>query len=111
MIDASKKYTSGGHPVTLLHRAPEGWPTKFTWRGIVDGVERLWTTEGQYYLGNKSGHDLTEVREPLRAKVAVHPNGNVAHLLNNDTTQSDMSPGWRIIEMIEVMPANNPPTA
>jgi hypothetical protein len=74
-------------------------------------VERLWTTEGQYYLGNKSGHDLTEVREPLRAKVAVHPNGNPTHFLNDFTTQADMLPGWRIVEMIEVMPANNPPTA
>jgi hypothetical protein len=79
---------------------------------MANGGEKTWTDEGKFYLWeNYSEDDLTEVREPLRAKVAVHPNGNVAHLINNDTTQSDMSPGWRIVEMIEVTPANNPPTA
>ena len=111
MIDASKKYTSGGHPVTLLHRAPEEWPTKFPWRGIVDGVERLWTTEGQYYLGGESGHDLTEVREPLRARVLVNHANKPVRTVEANESAANMHPAWRIIEMIEVMPANNPPTA
>jgi hypothetical protein len=111
MIDASKKYTSGGHPVTHLHRVPDGWPIPYTWRGFVNEKERTWTDDGKCFENRHSALDLIEVREPLRAKVAVHPNGNVAHLLNDDVTQGDMNPGWRIVEMIEVMPANNPPTA
>jgi hypothetical protein len=111
-IDPSKKYTSGGHPVEHLHRAPEGWPSVYPWRGLVDGVIKAWTDEGRLNGDYPDARfDLIEVREPLRAKVAVHPNGNPAHLLNDDTTQAGMSPGWRIVEMVEVMPANNPPTA
>jgi hypothetical protein len=64
-IDPSKKYTSGGHPVEFLHRAPEGYPDPYPWRGMVDGEEFTWTDEGYHIIGDPHPDlDLTEAVEP-----------------------------------------------
>jgi hypothetical protein len=107
MIDASKKYTSGGHPVTHLHRAPDGWPSSYPWRGIVNGQDERWRDDGGFYAKGNSLLDLTEVREPLQAKVLVTDLQKPYNIVDSDGI--DVPNGWRIIEMIEVMPANNPP--
>ena len=109
MIDASKKYTSGGHPVTHLHRVPDGWPIPYTWRGFVNEKERTWTDDGKCFENRDSALDLTEVREPLRARVLVSNLEKPYNIVDCDGIT--VPNGWRIVEMVEVMPANNPPTA
>jgi hypothetical protein len=108
MIDTSKKYTSGGHPVECLHRAPEGWTDTCPWRGIVKGESRTWSDCGRFGL-LASNLDLVEVREPLRAKVLITDLQKPYSIVDCDGVT--VPNGWHIIEMIEVMPANNPPTA
>jgi hypothetical protein len=111
-IDPNKKYTSGGHPVEFLHRAPEGWPIPYPWRGVVNGFGMSWTDEGRYNkILTNADRDLIEVREPLRIKLAVDPENRPGYWIHADNEHKEMRPGWRIVEMIEVMPANNPPTA
>lgn len=75
-IDRNKKYTSNGNPVEYLHRAPEGWPEEFPWRGIVNGDALTWTDEGCFcadYANNPN--NLVEVCEPLEVMVAVNCHG------------------------------------
>jgi hypothetical protein len=110
-IDPNKKYTSGGHLVEHLHRAPGGWPGMYPWRGIVDGQEECWADNGEFYEMGNSLRDLTEVREPLRARVLVNHANKPVRTVEANEIAVNMHPAWRIIEMIEVMPANNPPTA
>ena len=74
-IDPSKKYTSGGKPVEFLHRAPEGWPGPFPWRGIVNGAPSSWTDDGWCYAGSPSSNDLIEVREPMEVMVVMNCDG------------------------------------
>ena len=74
-IDATKKYTSGGHPVEFLHRSPEGWPGIFPWKGIVGRHERTWTDNGTHYSETISNLDLIEVSEPLEVMVVVNCHG------------------------------------
>jgi hypothetical protein len=109
-IDPSKKYTSGGHPVEHLHRAPEGWPIPYPWRGVVNGLGMSWTDEGRYNkILTNADRDLIEVREPLRARVLVSNLEKPYNIVDCDGIT--VPNGWRIVEMIEVTPANNPPTA
>lgn len=110
-IDHNKKYTSGGHTVEFLHRAPEGWPGKHPWRGIVNGEQYTWTDGGWYYSGNTSSQDLAEVREPLRVRAVVNSDGLLIRTADDNENAMHLHPSWRIVEMIEVTPANNPPTA
>lgn len=86
-IDPNKKYTSGGHPVELLHRTPEGWPGRFPWRGIVNGAPSSWTDDGWVYSGTASSEDLIEVREPLEVMIVVNCRSEVR--------------GLTLIEMVE----------
>jgi hypothetical protein len=112
MIDAAKKYTSGGHPVEHLHRAPEGWAGPYPWRGMANGGEKTWTDEGKFYIWeNYSEDDLTEVREPLRVWAVVNSDGLLIRTADDNENAMHLHPSWRIVEMIEVTPANNPPTA
>jgi hypothetical protein len=71
-IDPSKKYTTrDGRPVTCLHRVPDGFKTKYPWRGIVDQEEVRWTDSGNFIEGGTRRHDLIEVREPMRLKMWI----------------------------------------
>lgn len=75
-IDANKKYTSGGNPVELLHRAPEGWPSIYVWYGVVDNCVRIWDDEGRHDAQKCNPlRDLIEVREPLEVMVVVNCHG------------------------------------
>ena len=108
MIDPSKKYTTrDGKPVTHLHRAPEGWPTSFPWRGIVgEATARTWNEDGVVYIGEKSQDDLVEVHEPMRLKVWTK-NGNGPIFRTSDTQLNMMEMhelGYALKEFVEVMP-------
>ena len=85
-IDPSKKYTTrDGRPVTHLHRVPDGFKTKYPWRGIIYQEEVRWTDSGTFIEGSTRSHDLVEVREPLEIELVVTGNGKwFATLLNTD---------------------------
>ena len=72
-IDPSKKYTTrDGRPVECLHRAPEGWPGGYPWRGVVGGGSQTWDDNGRAFSDDiKSRCDLLEVREPLEVLIVV----------------------------------------
>ena len=110
-IDPNKKYTSGGHPVGHLHRVPEGWPIPYTWRGFVNEKERTWTDDGKCFENRDSALDLIEVREPLRVWAVVNSDGLLIRTADDNENAMHLHPSWRIVEMIEVTPASNPPTA
>jgi len=74
-ISADKKYTSNGHPVEFLHRAPEGFTGQYPWRGITNGDELTWTGDGRYSRDGKSRFDLVEAREPAVVYLNEYENG------------------------------------
>ncbi len=75
-IDPTKKYTSGGRPVELLYRVPQGWPSIYVWQGVVDNSVRTWDDEGRHDACKHNPlRDLIEVREPMDVMVLVNCHG------------------------------------
>ena len=105
-IDPSKKYmTRDGKPITHLHRAPEGWPTSFPWRGIVGEEAALtWNEDGVVYIGEKSQDDLVEVREPMRLRMLVKDESNMRWIYTSTDVDDLIKDGWTLKEFVEVMP-------
>jgi hypothetical protein len=104
-IDPSKKYrTRSGRTVEFLHRAPQGWPGSFPWRGIVAGEPITWMENGsEFNEATESPDDLVEVREPMRMKIWVK--GDERPWRDCDVDAHQMSrTGWAIKEFVEVMP-------
>lgn len=113
-IDINKKYrTRDGREVRLLHRAPEGWPTSYPWRGIVGDASRLtWTDHGVQDLDDSpNDDDLIEVREPREWQISVvteevfektyrigYPIGSVSSYQNGDDEQ-----GYEVIRVREII--------
>ena len=64
-IDPSKKWKSGGRPVSLLHRKPDGWPTPYVWEGVVgDEDVESWTEDGLYDIAeDRCSQDLDLVED------------------------------------------------
>jgi hypothetical protein len=91
MIDSSKKYTSGGHPVEHLHRVPDGWPIPCTWRGFVNEKERTWTDDGKCFENRDSALDLIEVCEPLEFPLIVNSKSQPVSAIKLDPHYWDMS--------------------
>ena len=108
-IDPSKKYqTRDGMPVEFLHRAPEGWPGKYPWRGFVERVTVTWDDEGKEFgPNNDRSSDLIEVREPMEVLVVVDARNRPAVLGGNaagwDHTYPEHAP-HRIATFREVLP-------
>lgn len=80
-IDPNKKYrTRDGREVTLLHRAPEGWPNSYPWRGLVSGDHVIsWADDGSVGPVQNDRYDLVEVRDPREFDVFVRHDGTVYH--------------------------------
>ena len=108
-IDPSKKYTTrDGRPVEFLHRAPEGWPGEYPWRGIVGSGTASWDDDGRFYDDSAQClQDLVEVREPLEVQLVVDSKGEVftgkRQAAWYDSTIPDRAP-FRIATFREVMP-------
>ena len=108
-IDPSKKYTTrDGRPVEFLHRAPEGWPSGYPWRGVVGSGTASWDDDGRFYDDSAQClQDLVEVREPLEVLVVVDARNRPAVLGGNaagwDHTYPEHAP-HRIATFREVMP-------
>jgi hypothetical protein len=94
MIDPSKKYkTRDGKPVIHLHRAPEGWPTSFPWRGIVgENHDVTWNDDGRVFINDKSHSDLIEDREPLEFTQIVDAKGT---RFNNESNLTLAEWDWK----------------
>ena len=88
-IDPNKKYTTrDGRPVEFLHRAPEGWPSPFPWRGLADGLIITWRDNGRVFsVDVESSSDLVEVREPMELKVSIDKNGITCICYGNGTEE------------------------
>jgi hypothetical protein len=106
-IDPSKKYrTRCGSPVTCLHRAPEGWPTPFPWRGAIDRRgSGVWTDDGSF-TDREENHrfDLIEVREPMRLRMLVKDEFNMRWIYTSTDVDDLIKDGWTLKEFVEVMP-------
>ena len=107
-IDPSKKYkTRSGRPVEFLHRAPEGWPGEYPWRGIVGGEPQCWMDSGvEFDEKVESADDLVEVREPMRLRVWIKDGESpIACLSDTELTTWKMNElGYTLKEFVEVMP-------
>jgi hypothetical protein len=106
-IDPSKKYTTlDGKPVTHLHRAPEGWPTSFPWRGAIDSCGTgTWSDDGKYTDEEIHRFDLVEVREPMLVKLWVK-DGHGPIFCVSDTELNILKMnvlGYTLKEFVEVM--------
>ena len=94
-IDPSKKYTSGGHPVEFLHRAPEGWSGDYPWRGIVNGNEYTWTDEGVHLIGYPDhDSDLTEAIEPKTIWVNEYKGHGFYHNSKEDAERAGVGSNY-----------------
>lgn len=106
-IDPTKKYTSNGEPVEFLHRAPDGWPGKYSLRGMVSGLIMYWTDDGRYNIGISSPEDLIEVREPMEITKIVGLDGKIWDSICTpeewDKTFARNSP-HRLVKFREVIP-------
>jgi hypothetical protein len=107
-IDPSKKYrTRSGRTVEFLHRAPEGWPGSFPWRGIVAGEPITWMENGSEFKdSNESADDLVEVREPMRVKLWIKDGARpIVCVLDTELNISKMNVlGYTLKEFVEVLP-------
>lgn len=107
MIDPTKKYqTRDGREVQFLHRAPEGWPPPYPWRGIVEGVPKIWCEEGQYYdHGGNHPLDLVEVREPREFWRNEYPEklGPVCFISREDADGDSRPHRIRAVRFVEVI--------
>jgi hypothetical protein len=107
-IDPSKKYkTRSGRPVEFLHRAPEGWPNSFPWRGIVAGEPISWMDNGsQFNDATERANDLIEVCELMRLNVWVKDgHGPIFCVSDTELTTWKMNElGYTLKEFVEVMP-------
>ena len=88
-IDPSKKYTTrDGRPVKFLHRAPEGWPGEYPWRGFVDKLSRTWDDDGREFSSKtNTPSDLVEVREPLEVRLVIDGRGEIWGLAEENTAK------------------------
>lgn len=109
-IDPNKKYkTRDGKPVTHLHRAPEGWPNSFPWRGIIGENHAVnWNDEGMVYTNEKSHSDLIEDRKPLEVQIVIDREGKAFGFANTnkewyDNYKPDLAP-FRVATFREVLP-------
>ena len=97
-IDITKKYrTRDGRDVTLLHRAPDGWPTKWPWRGMISGESATWTNEGHHIRGGNGDWDLIEIREPREFKLSSRSGETWMY------DEGDESQGWEVIRVSEIL--------
>ena len=102
-IDITKKYqTRDGRDVTLLHRAPDGWPTKWPWRGMISGESVTWTDEGHHIRGGNDDWNLIEVREPREFELAINlENPNCVYSRSIGGLKDN--PEWEIIRVREIL--------
>ena len=103
-IDPSKKYQTGdGKSVELLHRKPEGWPSKYVWWGTVNGEVRSWQEDGRW-KSELSSMDLVEVREPMRVRMLVKDEFNMRWIYTSTDVDNLIKDGWALKEFVEVTP-------
>jgi len=91
-IDPTKKYrTRDGRSVEFLHRFPDGWPTQWPVRGVVDGMEMSWDDDGiECSSGKPSRRDLFEVREPLEVILILDDDGTPFGFADMDVKTFDV---------------------
>jgi hypothetical protein len=108
-IDPTKKYTTrSGKAVTCLHRAPEGWPTPFPWRGAIESQGTgVWTDDGSFTdMEEPNRFDLIEVREPMRVRLWTRNEVSLNFTCCYDESLEigTQLGGYTLKEFVEVMP-------
>jgi len=102
-IDPNKKYkTRDGQEVSLLHKAPDGWPNPYVIRGLLNENPVSWTDEGRFNTASESHVDLIEVREPREWVMHVKPSSQKVAAIYEDQWEEASQP-WERIRVREII--------